>query len=155
MYNMATVPRRGNFTRRKRRFSYIGKYEPSDRPMTLGDETEDYSSADEIELPEDPRQVAEDATREDELRAILEKTMREAKENEATRKTVKVRIIDRKKALGEYIANAVKPGAKVTFQFKRRGESGGRSKKYTKKQVKAHGKHKQNKHTKRQPKRRD
>ena len=152
---MATVPRRGNFTRRKRRFSYIGKYEPSDRPMTLGDETEDYSSADEIELPEDPRQVAEDATREDELRAILEKTMREAKENEATRKTVKVRIIDRKKALGEYIANAVKPGAKVTFQFKRRGESGGRSKKYTKKQVKAHGKHKQNKHTKRQPKRRD
>jgi len=123
--------------------------------MTLGDETEDYSSADEIELPEDPRQVAEDATREDELRAILEKTMREAKENEATRKTVKVRIIDRKKALGEYIANAVKPGAKVTFQFKRRGESGGRSKKYTKKQVKAHGKHKQNKHTKRQPKRRD
>jgi len=152
---MATVPRRGNFTRRKRRFSYIGKYEPSDRPMTLGDETEDYSSADEIELPEDPRQVAEDATREDELRAILEKTIRQAKENEATRKTAKVRIIDRKKALGEYIANAVKPGAKVTFQFKRRGESGGRSKKYTKKQVKAHGKHKQNKHTKRQPKRRD
>jgi hypothetical protein len=153
---MATVPRRGNFTRRKRRFSYVGKYEPSDRPITPGDETEDFSSADEVDLDDiDPRQVALDAQREEENRAILEKTIRQAKENEARRKTAKVTIIDRKKALGEYIANAVKPGAKVTFQFKRRGESGGRSKKYTKKQVKAKGKHTQNKGTKRQPKRRD
>ena len=155
---MATVPRRGNFTRRKRRFSYVGKYEPSDRPMTPGDETEDYSSADEIELPEDPRQAALDATREDELRAMIEREIRRKKENEANeakRKTAKVSIVDRREALARHIASVVSPGKKVIIKLKRRGESGGRSKKYTKKQVKTHGKHKENKHTKRQPKRRD
>ena len=154
---MATVPRRGNFTRRKRRFSYIGKYEPSDRPVAFGDETDNFSSADEIDFEGiDPRQVAEDATREDELRAILAKQVRDAKENEAKKKTpVKVRVVDRREALGRHIASVVSPGKKVTVRLKRRGELGGRSKNYTKKYVKAHGKHKQNKHTKRQPKRRN
>jgi hypothetical protein len=121
--------------------------------MTPGDETEDYSSADEIELPEDPRQVAEDATREDELRAILEKTIRQAKENEARRKTVKVSVVDRREALARHIANVVSPGKKVTIKLKRRGESGGggRSKKYTKKQVKGDRKHKKNTGTRRKP----
>ena len=155
---MATVPRRGNFTRRKRRFSYVGKYEPSDRPMTPGYDTEDYSSAEEVDIDDiDPRQVALDAMREEENRAILEKTIRNAATavEEAKKKTPVVRVVDRREALGRYVANVVSPGKKVTIKLKRRGESGGRSKKYTKKYVKAHGKHKQNKHTKRQPKRRD
>lgn len=155
---MATVPRRGNFTRRKRRFSYVGKYEPSDRPMTPGDETEDYSSAEEVDIDDiDPRQVALDAMREEENRAILEKTIRNAAtaSEEAKKKGPIVRVVDRREALGRYVANVVSPGKKVTIKLKRHGESGGRSKKYTKKYVKAHGKHKQNKHTKRQPKRRD
>ena len=154
---MATVPRRGNFTRRKRRFSYVGKYEPSDRPMTPGDETEDYSSAEEVDIDDiDPRQVALDAQREEENRAILEKTIRNAAAEEATKKKAPVvRVVDRREALARHIANVVSPGKKVTIKLKRRGESGGRSKKHTKKHVKAHGKHKQNKHTKRQPKRRD
>jgi hypothetical protein len=124
--------------------------------MTPGDETEDYSSADEIELPEDPRQAALDATREDELRAMIEREIRQKKENETRSHTVKARVVDRGVALARHVANVVSPGKKVTIRLKRRGELGGRGvKKYTKKQVKADGKHKQNKHTKRQPKRRD
>ena len=158
---MATVPRRGNFTRRKRRFSYVGKYEPSDRPMTPGDETEDYSSAEEVDIDDiDPRQVALDAMREEENRAILEKTIRNAATaaEEARKKAPVVRVVDRREALGRYVANVVSPGKKVTIKLKRRGESGGGRrgpKKHTKKHIKADSKHKQNKHTKRQPKRRD
>jgi len=128
--------------------------------MTPGDETEDYSSAEEVDIDDiDPRQVALDAMREEENRAILEKTIRNAAAaaEEAKKKGPMVRVVDRREALARHIANVVSPGKKVTIKLKRRGESGGggRSKKYTKKQVKTHGKHKQNKHTKRQPKRRD
>jgi hypothetical protein len=64
--------------------------------------------------------------------------------------------MDRREALGRHIANIVSPGKKVTIKLKRRGELGGRkAKNNTKKQVKAPSKNKQNKRTKRQPKRRD
>jgi hypothetical protein len=152
----AAAPRRSNFTRRKRRFSFLGKHVPSSRPRSNGDETEDYSSADEVDIDSiDPRQVALDAQREEENRAILEKTIRQAKENEAKKETPKVSVIKRGVALARHVASVVSPGKKPIVILRRRGESGGRSKKYTKKQVKAHGKHKQDKHTKRQPKRRD
>jgi hypothetical protein len=152
---MATVPRRGNFTRRKRRFSYVGKYEPSARPVTPGDETEDYSSAEEVDIDDvDFRKVALDARLEEENQAIAHKAARKSLEDEANQKTVRAKVL----TVARAVANAVSPGKKVTIKLKRRGESGGgggRSKKHAKKHVKAHGKHKQNKHTKRQPKRRD
>jgi hypothetical protein len=152
----AAAPRRANFTRRKRRFSFLGKHIPSSRPRSNGDETEEYSSADEVDIDSiDPRQVALDAQREEENRAILEKTIRQAKENEAKKQTAKVSVIKRGVALARHVASVVSPGKKPVVILRRRGESGGRSKKYTKKQVKAKGKHKKNKGTKRQPKRRD
>ena len=148
---MATVPRRGNFTRRKRRFSYVGKYEPSARPVTLGDETEDYSSAEEVDIDDvDHPKVLLEARQEEENRAIAEKAARKSLEDEAKQKTVRAKVL----TVARAVANAVSPGKKVTIKLKRRGELGGRGpKKHTKKHVKAHGKHKQNKHTKRQPKR--
>lgn len=150
---MATVPRRGNFTRRKRRFSYVGKYEPSARPVTPGDETEDYSSAEEVDIDDvDHPKVLLEARQEEENRAIAEKAARKSLEDEAKQKTVRAKVL----TVARAVANAVSPGKKVTIKLKRRGELGGRGpKKHTKKHVKAHGKHKQNKHTKRQPKRRD
>lgn len=149
---MATVPRRGNFTRRKRRFSYVGTYEPSDRPIPPGDETEDYSSADEVDIDDvDHRKVLLDARSEEENRAIAEKAARTSLENEAKQTTVKRRVL----TVARAVANAVSPGKKVTIKLKRRGELGGRAKKHTKQHVKAYSKHKQNKHTKRQPKRRN
>jgi hypothetical protein len=128
--------------------------------MTPGDETEDYSSAEEVDIDDvDHPKILLEARQEEENRAILEKMVRRAKENEANeakRKTAKVSIVDRKEALARHIASVVSPGKKVTIKLKRRGELGGRGpKKYTKKQVKAHRKNKQQKHTKRQPKRRD
>lgn len=152
---MATVPRRGNFTRRKRRFSYVGKYEPSARPSVYGDETDDYSSAEEVDIDDiDPRQVALDAQREEENRALLAKAMRKAAEEKS--KIVVPRVMDRREVLGRHIANIISPGKKVTIKLKRRGELGGRGvNKYTKKQIKAESKHKQQKGTKRQPKRRN
>lgn len=148
---MATVPRRGNFTRRKRRFSYVGKYEPSARPVTPGDETEDYSSAEEVDIDDvDHPKVLLEARQEEENRAIAEKAARKSLEDEAKQKTVRAKVL----TVARAVANAVSPGKKVTIKLKRRGELGGRGpKKHTKKHVKAHGKHKQNKHTKRQPKR--
>jgi len=71
---MATVPRRGNFTRRKRRFSYVGKYEPSDRPMTPGYDTEDYSSAEEVDIDDvDHPKILLAARQEEENRTLAEK----------------------------------------------------------------------------------
>lgn len=151
---MATVPRRGNFTRRKRRFSYVGKYDPSARPMKVGDETDDYSSAEEVDIDDvDHPKVLLEAREEEENRTLAEKAARNAIAEEAKQKTVKAKVL----TVARAVANAVSPGKKVTIKLKRRGESGGggRSKKHTKKHVKAHGKHKQNKHTKHQPKRRD
>lgn len=150
---MATVPRRGNFTRRKRRFSYVGKYEPSARPVTPGDETEDYSSAEEVDIDDvDHPKILLEARQEEENRAIAEKAARKSLEDEAKQKTTRARVL----TVARAVANAISPGKKVTIKLKRRGESGGgRSKKHTKKHVKAHSNHKQNKHTKRQPKRRD
>jgi hypothetical protein len=149
---MATVPRRGNFTRRKRRFSYVGKYDPSARPMKVGDETDDYSSAEEVDIDDvDHPKILLEAREEEENRAIAEKAARKSLEDEAKQKTVKAKVL----TVARAVANAVSPGKKVTIKLKRRGESGGRSKKHTKKHVKAHGKHKQNKYTKHQPKRRD
>jgi len=151
---MATVPRRGNFTRRKRRFSYVGKYDPSARPMKVGDETDDYSSAEEVDIDDvDHPKVLLEAREEEENRTLAEKAARNAIAEEAKQKTVKAKVL----TVARAVANAVSPGKKVTIKLKRRGESGGggRSKKHTKKHVKAHSKHKQNKHTKHQPKRRD
>ena len=149
---MATVPRRGNFTRRKRRFSYVGKYDPSARPMTVGDETDDYSSAEEVDIDDvDHPKILLEAREEEENRTLAEKAARNAVAEEAKQKTVRAKVL----TVARAVANAVSPGKKVTIKLKRRGESGGRSKKHTKKHVKAHDKHKQNKHTKRQPKRRD
>ena len=151
---MATVPRRGNFTRRKRRFSYVGKYEPSARPVTLGDETEDYSSAEEVDIDDvDHPKILLEARQEEENRTLAEKAARKSLEDEAKqRTTVKARAL----TVARAVANAISPGKKVTIKLKRRGELGGRGlKKHTKKHVKAHRNHKQNKHTKRQPKRRD
>jgi hypothetical protein len=152
---MATVPRRGNFTRRKRRFSYVGKYEPSDRPVTPGDETEDYSSAEEVDIDDvDHPKILLEARQEEENRAIAEKAARKSLQDEAQKKTAKAKIL----TVARAVANVVSPGKKVTIKLKRRGESGGGGrgpKKHTKKHVKAYSKHKQNKHTKRQPKRRD
>jgi len=151
---MATVPRRGNFTRRKRRFSYVGKYDPSARPMKVGDETDDYSSAEEVDIDDvDHPKVLLEAREEEENRTLAEKAARNAIAEEAKQKTVRAKVL----TVARAVANAVSPGKKVTIKLKRRGESGGggRSKKHTKKYVKARGKHKQNKHTKRQPKRRD
>jgi hypothetical protein len=152
---MATVPRRGNFTRRKRRFSYVGKYEPSARPMTPGDETEDYSSAEEVDIDDvDHPKILLEARQEEENRAIAEKAARKSLEEEAKQKTTRARVL----TVARAVANAISPGKKVTIKLKRRGESGGGSrgpKKHTKKHIKADSKHKQNKHTKRQPKRRD
>ena len=151
---MATVPRRGNFTRRKRRFSYVGKYEPSARPVTPGDETEDYSSAEEVDIDDvDHPKILLEARQEEENRTLAEKAARKSLEDEAKQKTtVKARAL----TVARAVANAISPGKKVTIKLKRRGELGGRGvKKYTKKHVKAHRNHKQNKHTKRQPKRRD
>jgi hypothetical protein len=151
---MATVPRRGNVTRRKRRFSYVGKYEPSARPITVGDETEDYSSAEEVDIDDvDHPKVLLEARQEEENRTLAQKAARKALEDEAKQRTVRAKVL----TVARAVANAISPGKKVTIKLKRRGESGGRrgSKKHTKKHVKTHGKHKQNKHTKRQPKRRD
>jgi hypothetical protein len=147
---MATVPRRGNFTRRKRRFSYVGKYDPSARPRVYGDETDDYSSAEEVDIDDvDHPKILLEAREEEENRAIAEKAARKSLEDEAKRKVL---------AVARAVANTISPGKKVTIKLKRRGESGGgsgRTKKHTKKQVKGDRKHKQNKHTKRQPKCRD
>uniref|UniRef100_A0A6C0CGP8 Uncharacterized protein n=1 Tax=viral metagenome TaxID=1070528 RepID=A0A6C0CGP8_9ZZZZ len=142
---MATVPVRRNFTRRKRRFSYVEKYEPSSQPRVNGDESEDYSSADEVDIDTvDPRQVALDARREEENRSILEKAVRKAEEDQ------------KKAATQRMVVTALSPRKPATFTFKRRGVSGGRgAKKHTKKQVKRARNHKQNKTTKRQPKRRN
>jgi hypothetical protein len=149
---MATVPHRGNFTRRKRRFSYVGKYEPSARTMTPGYETEDYSSAEEVDIDDvDHRKVLLDARSEEENRAIAEKAARKSLEDEAKQKTVKGRVL----TVARAVANAISPGKKATIKLKRRGELGGRAKKHTKKQVKRGGKHKKNETAKRQPKRRD
>ena len=151
---MATVPRRGNFTRRKRRFSYVGKYDPSARPMKVGDETDDYSSAEEVDIDDvDHPKILLEAREEEENRTLAEKAARNAIAEEAKQKTVKAKVL----TVARAVANAISPGKKVTIKLKRRGESGGggRSKKHTKKHVKAHGKHKQNKYTKHQPKRRD
>uniref|UniRef100_A0A6C0AJL7 Uncharacterized protein n=1 Tax=viral metagenome TaxID=1070528 RepID=A0A6C0AJL7_9ZZZZ len=151
---MATVPRRGNFTRRKRRFSYVEKYEPSDRPMTPGDETEDYSSADEVDIDDvDHPKILLAARDEEENRALAEKAARKSLQDEAQKKTAKAKVL----TVARAVANVISPGKKVTIKLKRRGESGGGRgpKKYTKKQVKAHSRNKQQKYTKRQPKRRD
>lgn len=151
---MATVPRRGSFTKRKRRFSYVGKYDPSlSHPVPNGNETEDYSSAEEVDIDTmNPRQVALDARLEEENRTILEKTIQKAKEDEAKSRTVKARVLD----TARRVVNTVSPRKPATFTFKRRGELGGRGvKKHTKKQVKRARNHKQNKTTKRQPKRRN
>ena len=150
---MATVPARRNFTKRKRRFSYVGKYDPSARPMKVGDETDDYSSAEEVDIDNvDHPKILLEARQEEENRTLAEKAARKSLEDEAKQKTtVKARAL----TVARAVANAVSPGKKVTIKLKRRGELGGRSKKYTKKNVKAHRSHKQNKHTKRQPKRRD
>jgi len=152
---MATVPRRGNFTRRKRRFSYVGKYDPSARPRVYGDETDDYSSAEEVDIDDvDHPKILLEAREEEENRAIAEKAARKSLEDEAKKKTVSPKVL----AVARAVANTISPGKKVTIKLKRRGESGGgsgRPKKHTKKQVKGDRKHKQNKHTKRQPKRRD
>lgn len=157
---MATVPRRGNFTKRKRRFSYIEKYEPSSRPQAYGDESEGYSSAEEVDIDEgvDHFKVLKAARDEEENRALAHKAAKKAMEDEAKSRTVKARVIDRGVALARRVANAVSPDKKVTIKLKRRGEdtSGGlRVKNRTKKQVKTKSKHKQNKGTKRQPKRRN
>ena len=149
---MATVPRRGNFTRRKRRFSYVGKYDPSARPMKVGDETDDYSSAEEVDIDDvDHPKILLEAREEEENRTLAQKAARNAIAEEAKQKTVKAKVL----TVARAVANAVSPGKKVTIKLKRRGELGGRSKKHTKKHVKAHRNHKQNKHTKRHPKHRD
>jgi hypothetical protein len=121
--------------------------------MTPGDETEDYSSAEEVDIDDvDHPKVLLEARQEEENRTLAQKAARKSLEDEAKQKTVKARVL----TVARAVANAVSPGKKVTIKLKRRGELGGRGpKKHTKKHVKAHGKHKQNKHTKRQPKRRD
>ena len=146
---MATVPRRGNFTRRKRRFSYVEKYEPSDRPMTPGDETEDYSSADEVDIDDvDHPKILLAARQEEENRTLAEKAAKKSLEDEANKKTTKARVL----TVARAVANVISPGKKVTIRLKRRGESGGRrAKKHTKKEVKAHGKHHKNRRTRRKP----
>jgi hypothetical protein len=120
--------------------------------MKVGDETDDYSSAEEVDIDDvDHPKILLEAREEEENRAIAEKAARKSLEDEAKQKTVKAKVL----TVARAVANAVSPGKKVTIKLKRRGESGGRSKKHTKKHVKAHGKHKQNKYTKHQPKRRD
>ena len=122
--------------------------------MKVGDETDDYSSAEEVDIDDvDHPKILLEAREEEENRAIAEKAARKSLEDEAKQKTVRAKVL----TVARAVANAISPGKKVTIKLKRRGESGGggRSKKHTKKHVKAHSKHKQNKHTKRQPKRRD
>jgi len=150
---MASVPARRNFTRKnKRPFSYVDEYVAPSHPRAQGDETDYETEAEEIDLDDvDHRKVLLDARSEEENRTIAEKAAKKSLEDEAKQKTVKARAL----TVARVVANAISPGKKVTIRLKRRGELGGRAKKHTKKQVKSGGKHKQNKHTKRQPKRRN
>lgn len=150
---MATAPARQTFTKRSVPFSTLEDPQLSSnrgRSESMRSVGTEYSDAYPVDLATlDPKAEALKARYLEEKRSLEDRARR-------TQRAPVARVMDRREALGRHIANIVSPGKKVTIKLKRRGELGGRkAKNNTKKQVKAPSKNKQNKRTKRQPKRRD
>jgi hypothetical protein len=137
---MATAPTPSTFVKRTIPFSKLDEYNPVDRGRTES-ERSDFSDAYPVEISDiDPREEALKA------RDIEEKETLSYKARKP--KTLKARVLDKKEAVGRYIASIISPGAKVVVKTSPRR---GGSKKYTKKQPKRKAKKNYKKTAKRQP----
>lgn len=137
---MATAPTPSTFVKRTVPFSKLDEYDPASRTRTES-ERSDFSDAYPVEIGDiDPRAEALKARDIEEKETLAYKARKP--------KTLKARVIDKKEALGRYIASVISPGAKVVVKTSPRR---GGLKKYTKKQPKRKAKNNYKKTAKRQP----